>query len=404
MEPLKRVLFVDDEPRILEGLQRLLRPQRQHWEMAFECGGPAALDQLHQSEFDVIVTDMRMPQLDGADLLRYVADHYPQMVRIILSGHSEMEAVLRVVGVAHQFLTKPCQPEILKEAIERAGDLQNLLGNPTLRGLVGQLGTLPSRPTEYEALLKLLDDPNVSLRHVAQIVQRDMAMCAKCLQLANSAFFGLSQRVTNIDRAVGFLGLRTLKSVVLGTSAFALFKLDPRLENLCYNDLQAHTLQTAAISARLVQDPRQTDDAFMAGVLHDIGMLVLAARIPVTYLEILDQARQTGRPIFQVERDKLGCSHAEIGAYLLGAWGIPYPIVEAVARHHSPLVATDRHIDLTGAIHIADALVQEMDESRSNPSSEAWLDLAYLDAIGATARLPEWRCLAAELAQNGRIP
>lgn len=400
---MKRILFVDDEPRILEGLQRLLRPQRQQWDMVFACGGPAALDQLQSGSFDVIVTDMRMPRIDGAELLRHVAENYPQMVRIILSGHSELEAVLRVVAVAHQFLTKPCQPEVLKGAVERACALQNLLASPGLRGLVGRLGALPSRPSEYESLLRLLDDPNASIHDLARIVQRDVAMYARCLQLVNSAFFGLSQRVTTIEQAISYLGLRMLKSLVFSTSAFSVFKVDQRLESLCYHDLSTHALNTAKIATRLVPDRGLADDAFMCGMLHDVGVLVFATRIPDAYLEILDRAKHEGRSVFAVERDALGCGHAEVGAYLLGAWGLPYAVVEAVARHHTPGETTSRGIDLVGATHVADALAHELDDPDPDPRTESWLDFNYVEQIGGAASLATWRTMAASVVKSEEI-
>lgn len=396
---MKRVLFVDDEQRILEGLQRLLRPQRQVWDMVFAVGGAAAIKELESGWFDVVVTDMRMPEIDGAALLHHVKENYPHMVRIVLSGHAELDSVLRVVAVAHQFLTKPCQPDVLKDAVERACELQALLDNPSLRRLVGQIGALPSRPAEYTSMLRILDDPETSLGDIARVVRRDMAMSAKCLQLVNSAFFGLASHIGNVERAVAYLGVNMIKSLMLSAQVFGLFKVDPRLADLCYKVIPSHALHTAAVASRLVGDRQLSDGAFEAGALGDIGVLVLAAVAPDAYVEILAEAAKSDRYVFEVEREHFGCSHAEIGAYLLGVWGLPYTIVDAVARHHVPREVVSGGVDLSGALHIADALTWDV-RADHQQLKHARLDLAYLDRLGVSHQLASWRDLATTLATS----
>jgi len=208
---MRRVLFVDDESRILEGLRRMLRPQRHVWDMAFASGGEAALAMLESSSFDVIVSDMRMPGMDGATLLCRVRERFPHVVRVVLSGHTELSAALQVVPVAHQFLAKPCDAEMLRVAIERACHLKALLGDESIRRTVAALGDLPLVPRIYEALLQAVADPEVSLLKVAHIIEQDVGVSAKVLQLANSAFFEIAHAMTNIQSAVSYLGINTLK-------------------------------------------------------------------------------------------------------------------------------------------------------------------------------------------------
>jgi DNA-binding NtrC family response regulator len=172
---MKRILFVDDEVKILEGLRRMLRPMRNEWEMDFAPGGQAALDLMAASPFDVIVSDMRMPGLDGAALLEQVCARYPQVVRIVLSGHTDVAAALRVVPIAHQFLAKPCDTGMVRLAIDRACQLQALLTDGSVRSLVGGLGDLPALPRIYDALNKALADPDSSIAKIANIVEQDIA-------------------------------------------------------------------------------------------------------------------------------------------------------------------------------------------------------------------------------------
>src|SRR5271157_5517649 len=244
---MRRVLFVDDEPRFYEGLQRLLRPQRHEWEMAFAPSGHAALALMEASPFDVIVSDMRMPGMDGAALLCRVRELYPQVVRIVLSGHTELSAALQVVPVAHQFLAKPCDAEMLRVAIERACHLKALLSDDSIRRTVTALGDLPSVPRTYEALMQAVGDPDVTLLKVARIIEQDVGISAKVLQLVNSAFFGISHSMTNIQSAVSYLGINTLKSLVLSVEIFRAFKPQRDLKGFSLERLQRHALLTAQI-------------------------------------------------------------------------------------------------------------------------------------------------------------
>lgn len=400
---MKRILFVDDEPRVLEGLQRLLRPQRHQWEMAFATSGTAALDLLAERPFDVIVSDMRMPGMDGATLLRHVQARYPQMVRIILSGYSELESSLRSLPVAHQFLSKPCEPQLLREVIERACALQELLGDATLRAAVAQLGELPVQPQTYSALIRALEDPDVAMEDVARIVEQDIAMSAKCLQLVNSAFFGLPRRVSTIPQAVRLLGLNMLKALVFTVEVFRTFELPPDAVVAGLEELQAHSLIAARLAARLVPDPGRGDDAFMAALLHDVGKLILATRsadgtFPTAgWSAAVTYAAEAGVPLVEAEQARLGVTHAEVGAYLLGLWGLPQTILEAVAFHHRPGRVSQRTFDVLGAVHVADYLACEA-LGLAPGSCSSGVDERYLEALGVRDRWPQWSALAAELA------
>lgn len=394
-----RILFVDDEPKILDGLRRMLRHQRRRWEMVFAPGGEEALAELERGQFDVIVTDMRMPKVDGAALLKHAQDRYPNTVRIVLSGHMELEATLRAVPVAHQFLTKPCDPEVLEEVVERACNLRVLLDNEAVRQMVGGMESLPSLPRLYSALTKALADPEVPLSEVARIVEQDVAMCAKVLQLVNSAFFGLPRRISNIQTAVGYLGTTTLKNLVLSAEVFHAFEDAERAGGFSIESLQSHALLTASIARHLSPEKRMAEDAFTAALLHDIGKLVLAARLPEHLSRVLAAVGASGHPFHLAEEELGGVTHAEIGAYLLGLWGLPYPIVEAVAHHHAPGRVNQRRFDVLAAVHIANALAHEQESTPPGavqPTRE--IDPCYLEALGVAGHLDAWRALAAEHA------
>src|SRR5208337_1289454 len=288
---MRRVLFVDDEPRILEGLRRMLRPQRNEWEMAFAPGGEAALALMEASPFDVIVSDMRMPGVDGATLLCRVRELYPQVVRIVLSGHTELSAALQVVPVAHQFLAKPCDAEMLRVAIERACHLKALLSDESIRRTVTALGDLPSLPRTYEALTQALADPDTSLQKVAKIIEQDVGISAKVLQLVNSAFFGISHSMTNIQSAVSYLGINTLKNLVLSVEIFRAFKPQRILPGFSLEELHHHAQLTTHLAARLPVPKHLSDIAVVAGMLHDVGKLVMAWKLSAHFEKMLAEAQ-----------------------------------------------------------------------------------------------------------------
>ena len=178
---MRQILFVDDEPKILDGLKRTLRSMRNEWSMMFACGGEEALKVLEQSTVDVIISDMRMPGMDGAKLLREVQRLYSHMIRVILSGQSDKEMVLQSIGATHLFLAKPCAPELLQSTIERACALRVFLKSDNLRSLVGRMQNIPSMPKLYADVKQLVESADWSLKDVSDIIAQDVGMTARVL-------------------------------------------------------------------------------------------------------------------------------------------------------------------------------------------------------------------------------
>jgi putative nucleotidyltransferase with HDIG domain len=388
---VKRILFVDDEPQILDGLRDLLRRERREWEMEFALGGEEALRRLAERSYDVVVSDMRMPGMDGATLLTRVRDEHPDTVRIVLSGYTELEAALRAVPVAHQFLAKPCERDVLRGAVDRALQLRELLANEPVRAAITEVGALPSVPRTFAELNEALVDPGVPMTVIADIVGRDIALCAKVLQLVNSAFFGLGRQIASINEAVSYLGLGTIRTLVLSLEAFQQFDAVRLPAGETLEGLHRHALLVGALASRIPGEQRNADDALTAGLLHDVGKLVLALRRPAELARAYATARAERRPLHQAEEELFGVSHAEIGAYLLGLWGLPLGVVGAVANHHHPERVEPCGLDALAAVHIADALAHECSAARAGQAPCALLDPQYLEAVGAAASIDRWR-------------
>jgi HD-like signal output (HDOD) protein/ActR/RegA family two-component response regulator len=396
---MRRVLFVDDELKILEGLRRMLRAQRQEWEMAFAPSGEAALTLMEASPFDVIVSDMRMPGMDGAKLLARVREQYPHMVRIVLSGHTELSTALSLVPIAHQVLAKPCDAGMLRVSIERACHLKDLLGDDSIRRTVGALRDLPSLPRIYDALTQALADPDTSLPKIAKIVEQDVGISAKILQLVNSAFFGIADSIANIRHAVIYLGINTLRSLVFSLEIFRVFELKTPLPGFSLERLERHARLAAHVAARLPVPKHLADIAIVAGMLHDVGKLILAWKLPDRFKKLLAEAAKERCPLYKVEEREFGFSHAAIGAYLLGLWGLPYILVEAVALHHRPNRVPHYNFDTVPAVYVANLLAHELEGHSSQVPLENGIeaDQEELAALGVEKDFAAWRALAAEI-------
>ncbi len=261
----------------------MLRSMRHEWEMSFAENGAQALQILGERPFDVIVSDMRMPGMDGAELLKRVMERFPQIVRIILSGQSEQESIIRAMSCTHQFLSKPCDPELLKATVSRAFALRDLLANETLKQLVLQIQSLPSLPSIYVELTEALQSPDASTKQIAEIISKDVAMTAKILQLVNSAFFGLRERVSNPAQATTLLGLETIRALALSVNVFCQFD-EKELPDFSLSELWSHSLTVGTLAKAICKsnsrESKMCDEALVAGFLHDAGTLVLAANLP----------------------------------------------------------------------------------------------------------------------------
>ncbi|HEV3438246.1 MAG TPA: response regulator [Gemmata sp.] len=385
---MRSVMFVDDEPNILEALQRMLRPLRTEWDMQFVRGGGEALVLMAANPVDVIVTDMRMPGMDGDELLEKVREIHPQTVRIVLTGQCARGAVLRLIPLAHRILAKPFDGDGLRNVLRRTHSLRDLLASPSLISVVGHLGGLPALPDLYAKVLGELEKPDVSLADVAVLVSEDVGLVTKLMQMANSALFGLRQPVNSPTKAIHVLGIEMTRATLLAVNVFN--RYDPvALRPFSIDSLWNHSRQTGELAGRIAKAEGGGDrvtDATLGGLLHDVGQLTLASQLPDSYKEVLQLTRNEGLALVDAEMRVFGATHAEVGAYLLGLWGLPDPIVEAVAWHHSPSQCPGEGFTPLVAVHVAEALL--------GTEEGAVLDTGYLDRLKLTDRVEKWAELA----------
>jgi HD-like signal output (HDOD) protein/CheY-like chemotaxis protein len=386
---MKNVIFVDDESYLLDGLRRMLYNYRGEWQMRFATSGAEALRSLALQPCDVIVTDMQMPGISGAELLAQVSQQYPDVIRIVLSGMCDRDKTLLSAVSAHQFLAKPCEAEVLKKTVDRALAMHCTLDNRTVKGFISRLKSLPSLPLTYMELVKAANDPYISTRQLGAIVSKDLAMTSKVLQLVNSPLFGLRRAVLNPDEACVYLGLDTIRALVLSLGVFSQYQ---RTGLFSVEELQRHSVRTAALAKQIAclerLPKREIDESFAAGMLHDVGKLVLAINYPEKYDGCIASASVRDVPVSEAESHTFGITHAEVGTYLLRLWGLPDTVTDAVGFHHRPSEANQKTLGPLAVVHIANFLTAE-EECRP----AAGVDMAYLTALGMSSNLTEWRSL-----------
>lgn len=387
---MKRVLFVDDEPELLNSLRVRLYKRRNDWDMVFARSASEAFEAMAKQPADLIVTDVRMPGMDGRELLSNVKARWPETIRIVLSGYTEQMQLLQLVSLAQQYLSKPCDVGQLENIIDRCFRLQDLLRAEQLCSIVGRIGALPAMPKIYAQLQAALADPGVSTKLVADIIARDPAIAAKVLQVVNSAFFRLPKRVSRIKDAVAHLGFGSIRNLVMSAEIFSKWEHSAGPQRLDSEQLQTHALATAAACAALAAGTSQAEDAWLTGLIHDIGYWVLIQECPTELIRVLDSAQAQGISSYQAEQQVIGATHAEVGAYLLGLWGLPLPLIEAVAYHHTPRVIAQNSFDLLGILTVAHALLDNHRHAlQISGEMTAGIDVDYFASLNPPYDLDE---------------
>lgn len=388
----RTILFVDDEPNVLMGLKRMLRPMRDKWEMLFANSGQEALDILAKHRADAVVSDMRMPGMDGPQLLRRIMRDHPNVIRFALSGYSDQEMIGQSIAPTHQYLTKPCDEKQLVAALEQAMGARDLVPNKTILDKIARVEHLPVLPEVYNRITAELAKGEPSPKEIGDIVARDVGMSANILKLVNSAYFGLPRHISAPQQAVIVLGINVVRSVILSLHVFSSFENIGRV-SFSLPMLWGHSMRAGATARAIARHeglPKdEADHAYIAALLHDVGKLLMEAHCPEECERIYAEVRAQNRRVAEVEHEMLGLTHAEVGAYLLGLWGLPEPVVQAVARHHHGL-GSRPGIDAEGIVHFANLLDHEIfvfneHYAKAEPTPER------LDAIGGPERYAAWR-------------
>lgn len=393
----EQVLFIDDDNVLLDGLRRLLRHMRSEWDITFCSSGVKALEMMQQRCFDVVVSDMRMPELDGARVLSGVRDICPNSVRMVLSGQAEFETVLRALSAAHQYISKPCNPEQLKFILQKACKMRRLMRCENLSAFVSGLEKIPGDIEIYNSFLNELSSETPVINELMRLASCDISLALKLLHLTNSGFFGSRAAVFSPGEAVTTLGIVLLKRLAQETEVFTVHPSSVYLQR----DIQMinhHSMSVAHLARDVAlqeSDDKQFAEAcFAAGLLHDLGKIVLAAYDPQRYTEAFRRSLNSLVELEQEEKKLFGASHSEVGSYLMALWGFPEPIIEATAHHHAPAAQTPCTFGVTSIVHVTNALQDCIESSElKNALKQAlprFFDGNYVQRVQSDGRLCRW--------------
>ncbi len=369
------ILFVDDDISILNSIRRAVRSMRQEWECEFANSGEKGLKILTQKKFDLVVSDMRMPGMDGAEFLNQVKNLYPDTLRFILSGQTEGKAFVRAFGSMHQFLSKPCGFDFLKKSINSSLSLNDHLQDKKLKETLLNIDSLPSLPELYYDLMEELKSENSTLETIGNIISKDVSMSANILKVANSAFFGISQKVSTPVGAVQVLGLDFIQSLVLQHQVFSKQNVSKSIEPIV-KKIYANSLQVGYLCLSLAKTEKMDNNiqnfSFTAGLFHEIGKFICLLNFPEKFKKVSWETNCANESIMETEIEAFGAPHTQIGAYILRLWGLPYPIVEAVAFQNFPSKSSNKFPTPLTFVHLANSLILNSTK----------LDEPYLREIG----------------------
>jgi HD-like signal output (HDOD) protein/ActR/RegA family two-component response regulator len=396
--PRPHVVFVDDEPLILGALRRMLRTNRDLWDMSFVDSGEAALALIRDRPCDVIVSDFRMPGMNGAQLLEHVRREHPGTARVILSGQTNEDSMLSIMVLAHEFLTKPSTPEQLLATVDRLISVR-----PSSRGAgplpaVVDFESLPSAPHVLVELVAALDAEDACAQSISSIIEQDPATAAKVLHLVNSSAYTTGRAVSNVGQAVALLGMETVRGLVLMHDLVHVFDVTGALPLDWIDRLTEHSIEASHLCRLLAADTDWESHAFTAGLLHEVGQLALASSQPSAFAEAVtlwlgsagDQADDP-LPLSAAEAVSIGISHVQVGADLLNFWGLPAVVVQAAAAHDGIGDPTHR-LDVSSAVSLAHLIVESelgpvCGRNRvASPVDESRLDAAATDAVSRWRR------------------
>ena len=390
-----RILFADDQQKNVADLRQMAKGLGQDWESEIVESGTQALAALGRECFDVVVSELTISDIDGVQLLKKAKELCPGSVRLILSEQADRELVLRATKYAHQIIPKPIEPIAFRKVVENSLGLHKILDNQTMRERLANVESLPSPPKLYNELVSELQSETSSMQNIADLVSQDVSITAKMLQLVNSAYFGMATHIESPQHAVSLLGLDTLQSLVLAVGVFDQFE-DPKFPGFSIDSIYDHSMAVGANSRNLANclglQKRESEDSLMAGMLHDVGKLVLLKHFQPELKEALELASEQSIPLHEAEKEVLGVTHSEIGAHLLSLWGLQDSILEAVALHPSPKNAMNPMVNVLTAVHIAYALDQDSDRGDQNEDHTA-LDMQYLKELDLSGQLKFFRRL-----------
>lgn len=386
-----RVLLIDQEPLVRKALSRLINASHPKVELTCVATPEEGESALKHQAFDLIINDSDMIDGRTTQFFNLALSIRPEALRIALSGHAHAEDLIPILKIAQMHLSKPVRLNDLRDKLKRIGEIRDLVGDFTFQALLGELTELPAMPKIYGDLTQALGDPNISVAEIARIIERDSAITTQLLRLVSSSLFAHAGPIYDVQRALILIGLDVTRAFCMAIEAYDIEGLSEERRR----SLALHALLTANIAARIASRPGLSEQAFVAGLLHDIGKIVLADKLPQHFERVACRAIRENESFYQIETELDKAAHPQIGAYLLGIWGLPIPLIEAVAKHHE----RPTELDLSGIVAVADILASEELGDGISPKSRV-LDETLINELQLVHRLDDLRQFTKDQAQR----
>lgn len=394
-----RILIVDEDPKALDGYRAALGPKAPKWEVTYATDAASGLARSVEQTPDIVIVAYAVDDNQGPQLLNEIGVIAPDAQSFISATEAERPALESTFGSAFQFLPHPCPADRLVTEIQRCIAIDNWLGNDRIKKLVAKMGEFPSLPPIYLKVVNALNSRNASAQSIADAIAGDLAISAKVLQTVNSSYYGFDEKISNITQAVSILGTDCVKNLVLAIQVFDKLARDPQQQAIT-DELWHHSMSVAVAARRIsafeTNSEKDAEEAYTAGLMHDIGKLVLLNAAPEQFLAARQQAHEQNQPLWQAEQEIIGCHHAEIGAYLLARWGMPAPLAEAVALHHEPIDSFGKSFSALAAVHVANAVVHHR-QSPDHPGAAVCPN--FLAEIGRSDSWENWLAVS-----SGKAP
>lgn len=370
-----KVLFVDDERQILKALKRLFH--KSGFESFYASSGEEALGIMEKESIDMIVSDIRMPNMNGYELLKIVKEKYPLTIRVALSGYTDKFKIYNALesNLIKFYLFKPWNNDDLKRLINKLLNLKDTLENVKVLNLVSNIDELPSVPKLYYKINRLIDE-DAGMSEIASTIEQDQSIAANILRISNSAFY--SNKTGSVKEAIMFIGLLNVKNIILANNVLRSTKSSGK----AFSQLADHSIMVNSLSQGIYQnflDKKVPNTYASAGLLHDIGKIVFYEHFSQDYSNLhMERKTYPDFNTIQLEKVTFGLTHEEIGAYLLDWWGIPLGIVESALFHHTPSNPNIINKEIVAVTHLADYYSKVVNK---DPVVTDTLDLAVFDHL-----------------------
>jgi len=356
---VKNILIVDDEVQILKALVRLFMDT--DYEIVIAEGGEEALKILEKQQFNMVISDMKMPYMDGYDLLSKVKELYPKTVRIILSGYSDEKVVFHALqkNIARLYVFKPWKNDELIQIVTQLLETEDILNNSNLLNFINNIENLPTIKANYQHIINLIND-DTDISTISNEIEKDISIAAKILNVANSAFYG--SKTGSVKQAVSYIGLQNTKNLITSISIIDTMSENSAAKNMIKN-IWKHSFLSNKLLAFLYEKhlkKRVPDTYSSAGLLHNIGKIFFLKYFYKEYLNLLLKARDDKVDITRLEAEAFTVTHNEAGGYLLEWWEFPFAIVETALYSQNPMDAKVVNKEIVCAVHIVSKYAMEM--------------------------------------------